>query len=644
VTFDRFTKRRVLGVVPVVAIAALLATSASSSGSTRHATPHANASSSLGTTIFGTLPPVGGKGAANGTVTQGQLTGQTPLYIFPIVPGAQSSTGTGEFIAALFMPAYNGPLGARPQYDPGDSAAAGPPKPSNHDKTYTITLKSGLKWSDGSPVTGQDLLFDIDLLKAGVKESAANWGQYTPGQFPTSVTSASAKGNTVTLHLNKGYNPGYFLNNQLQDTNYGIYPLPSKAWNISSAGGSHVTDWATNPKDAKAIFDYLNKAGGQVGQFDSALWKTSDGPFTLASYNTTNNSYVLKPNPKYGGTPKPQATVDVNTYTSFTSELNAVKSGSLDMMIGFDPSQIPQMTSLKSDGIDVYGGPSWGWFGGQPNFKNTTGHMDKVIAQLYVRQALQSLINQPAIIKGVYKGAAVPAYGPIPSAPTSPYTPHSATHPYYPFSPAKAKSLLTSHGWKVVKNGTTTCQKAGTGKSDCGAGIPKGTSINLVWANQPQSVSSVGALESEVLASEAKQLGIKVTLQTKTFNFLITNYNNANPAAKKYVNQWNVNNYGGLFTDYFPTAEGAWNTTGGFNIGGYSSSTANKLMLNSVFGASAKVVETEADYFAKNLPILFFPDQDNLVAVNTKKMGSVNANGWTSTTQQTYFPQFWFAK
>ena len=407
------------------------------------------------------------------------------------------------------MPPYGG-LDRRQARVRSSTASArrssGPPVASNGDKTYKpIKLKSGAgKWSNGQPVTGEDVVFDIDLLKAGVTESAANWGQYTAGQFPMSVTKATAHGNTVVIHLNKAYNPGYFLNNQLQVTDYGVYPLPSKAWNIDSANGKHITNWATNAGSAKKIFDYLNKLGGRVAQFSNALWKTSDGPFTLGSYNTTNNSYVLKPNPKYGGTPKAQATVDVNTYTSFTSELTAVKSGSLDMMIGFDPSQIPQMASLKSDGILAYGGPGWGWFGGFLNFKNTTGHMNKVIAQLYVRQALEYMVDQPGYVRGIYKGAAVPAYGPIPSAPTSPYTPKSATKPYYPYSPKKAVALLKDHGWKVVPNGTTTCQKPGTAKNECGAGIPKGTPISFVWANQPQSVSSVGALESEALASEAK--------------------------------------------------------------------------------------------------------------------------------------------
>ena len=200
---------------------------------------------------------------------------------------------------------------------------------------------------------------------------------------------------------------------------------------------------------------------------------------------------MLTPNPSYGGAPKPiMSEVDVNTYTGFTSELNAMKSGGLDIMVGMDPSQLAEAPSLKSQGITVFGGPGWGWFGGIINFKDTADHFNKVIAQGYVRGAIDHLIDQPGIIKGIYKGAAVTAYGPVPSAPTSPYAPADATTPPYAYSPSTAVSVLKAHGWKVVPNGQTTCQKAGTGADECGAGIPAGTPLKFVWANQPESAST----------------------------------------------------------------------------------------------------------------------------------------------------------
>lgn len=639
---------RAIGLCAIV-VAAALAVAACGSSNSNNSSNAKNGNSanvkasSLGTTLFGTLPP-NGTPVKGGTISQGQISGQTPAYIFPIINSSLVTTGAISLVSNLYMPLYAGPTGARPQTDYALSAAAGPPQPSNGDKTYTIHLKPGLKWSNGQPITSKDFLFFIDLTKAAVKESPSNWAQYVPGEFPISVTSASTpNATTIVLNLDKAYNPGFFLNNQVQDTN-NVFPLPSKAWNIASAGGPHITDWATNPADAKKIYDYLGKEGGKVATFASnPLWKVVSGPFKLKSFSATNSSYVLTPNPNYGGTPKPYADqINVNTYTSFESELNALKSGAIDIMVGFDPSQIPQMGALKSQGIDVFGGPSWGWFGGIYNFEDGANHFGKVISQLYARQAIAYLTDEPGIIKGIYKGAAVPAYGPIPSAPVSPYAPPNATNPPYPYNPAKAVSLLKAHGWKVVPGGQTTCQKAGSGSGECGAGIPAGTPFKFVWANQPSSASSTGVLESEALGSVAKQkAGINIQFQTKTFNFLVTNYTNTSAASLKYKNDWGVNNYGGLFTDYYPTADGFWNHPHtGLNTGSANDPVGAKLIQQSVFGSNPKAVTKEASYWAIHPPVAFMPMQDYLLAVNGKKVGSV-PDGWTVMTQQQWYPQYW---
>ncbi len=632
-------RRLALGALGCLSALVLAACGSSSSSGGSGGGGAGTANKPLGTVIYGTLPPVGTP-KPGGTITQGQITGSTPTYIFPIAPGAQTSTGTISLLTELFMPLYAGPSGAIPKVDYGLSAA-NPPQFSDGNKTVTIPIKPGRKWSNGAPVVANDLVFWFDLLKAAIKESTANWGQFSPGLMPQNVKSISTSGKyDVVMHLTQPYNPGFFLNNNLQDTD-NVYPLPSTAWNIASAHGPHL-DY-TNPANAKKIYDYLNKAGSSVATFASnPLWKVVNGPFKLKSFSPTNSSYALVPNPGYGGTPKPiMSQVSVQTYTGFTSELNAMRGGSLDVAVGIDPSQLAQAPSLKSQGIVIFGGPSWGWFGGQINFKDTTNHFDKVISQLYVRQAIDHLINQPAIIKGVYKGAAVPAYGQTPSAPSSPYAPASATKPVFPYDPKAAVSLLKSHGWKVVPNGTTTCVKPGTASNECGAGIPAGTPISMVWASRPKAEQTTGALESEVIASEAKQAaGINIQLQTKTFNFLIANYNDASPAAAKYTNDWGVNNFGGLFTDYYPTGAGTWNPGGGFNTGAYNDATANKLMNASVHGGDVNAVKTEATYIAAHPPVFFLPNRDYLLAVNTKSVGG-QPNGWTSLTQEQWYPQYW---
>ena len=129
--------------------------------------------------------------------------------------------------------------------------------------------------------------------------------------------------------------------------------------------------------------------------------------------------------------------------------------------------------------------------------------------------------------------------------------------------------MLKAHGWKVVPGGTTTCAKAGTASDECGAGIPVGTPISFVWANLPESASTTGALESEavVVRGEGRRRD-QHQLSTKTFNFLTANYNDQNPAAAKYTNDWGVNNYGGIYQDYYPTQEGIQSpVNAGFNLG-----------------------------------------------------------------------------
>jgi peptide/nickel transport system substrate-binding protein len=621
------------------------ATSGGGGSSTTAASPNnSNVSQKkFGTVLFGDLPAQSTP-AKGGTLSISQQSGESPTFIYPIIPGANTSTGTINFVQNLWMPLYDGPSGAEPKVDYALSFAKSAPVPSNHDKTFTIHLKSGLKWSNGQPMTANDVLFWYYLLRAAVTESAPNWGQYVPGKFPTSVTSASApNAHTVVFNLDKGINPGYFLNNQLQDTN-NVYSLPSQAWDLTGPGKKNA-NWK-NPAVAKQIYDYLAGQGKKVATFGTnPLWKVVSGPFKLKSFSATNGSYKLVPNPSYGGTPKSQASeIDVDTYSSTTAALNALQSGSLDVDFLVDASQIPQVQGLKSQGIDLFGGPGWGWFGGQINFKNTSGHFDKIIGQRYVRAAIDSLINQPAIIKGVYKGAAVTAYGPIASAPDSPYAPADATKPPYPFNPSAAVAMLKSHGWKVVPNGQTTCAKAGTGAGECGAGIPAGTPLKFVWANVPKATSQTAVLESEALASQAKQsAGINIQFVTKTFNFLAENYNDANPAASKYTNDWGVNNFGGLFQDYYPTQDGVENHPGtGFNTGSYDSKTAQKLINKSVFGGDPQAVKQEAAFLTKDLPVFYFPAQDNLMAVNSKKIGST-PDGWLTLTQQSVFPQFWYS-
>ncbi|MGH2916217.1 MAG: ABC transporter substrate-binding protein [Solirubrobacteraceae bacterium] len=629
-------------ILPLLLATAALGIAACGGGSTNGSSSGASASSSSSSGpaapgLYGKLPP-NGSPTHGGTITFGQLTGQTPNYILPLTPSGNASTYNYQWQSMMYLPLYNNQAyGSSPQINYSLSLAAKPVF-SDGDKTVTIQLKQGYKWSNGQPVDAQDLLFDIALIKAAVGESAANWGSFTPGYFPQSLASIGAKGQyTVVMHLKRAFNPGFFLNDQLA-TN--LFPMPSRAWNVASAGGSHL-NWSV-PANAKKIYDYLGKAGGKVGDFNSnPLWKIGDGPFVFSSFSPVTSSWTAKANPDFGGTPKPYlSSVQGVTYTGVTPMLNAMRTGSLDVGT-VDYSQLNDVSSLKSQGYSVFGQPDFGWAGVIWNFEDKTGHFDKIISQLYFRQAMAMLEDQPAIIAGIFHSAGGVAYGPIPSVPRTPYTPANAIKPPYPYSPAKAVALLKSHGWHVVPNGTTTCAKPGTGATDCGAGIPAGTPISFTWYTENAAASPFVALTDETITSEAKQAaGINIQLFQRTFNYIASNLNDPDPSVAKYINTWGVEDFNGYTDSFYPTQNAIFNTGGSFNSGGYSDPKMDRLIKSSVYGTNPNAVTQEATYEAQALPALFEPNADLIYAVS-KRVGGP-AESYLSLTQYGLWPQFWW--
>jgi peptide/nickel transport system substrate-binding protein len=564
----------------------------------------ANSSGSVNSVsgAFGTVPSASGTAHA-GTLTWAESPGTSPTWIFPVTPGANFSTGTiNTFQYLMWRPLYWYGNGVHPVAVPSLSLAD-PPVFSNGDKTVTVHMKTNYRWSDGQPLTAKDALFYLDMVRAAVKESGANWGSYTPHVgIPDQVVSASTpNAATLVIHLNKAVNPAWFTANALYD----IQPIPAHAWAKASANGP-VLDF-TNPANAKQIYDFLAKQSGSTSTYTSnPLWQVVDGPYRLTQFNNTTGGYTMAPNPKYGGPhSKIVPTLQAIPYTSDTAEFNAVLSHSVDL--GYMPlNDVPQMGAVKSAGYHVFGYPGWGFAYANYNFADKTGDFNNIINQLYIRQALAHLEDQVGYIKAFFHGAGGLAYGPIPTVPTSPYTPANALKNPYPYSVATAASLLKSHGWHVVPGGASTCAKPGTGPGECGAGIPAGTKIsfNVLYASDPVIFGE----QVTAWASEAKKVGINITLQSGTFNHVITVAND--PGSPKTLNDWAVAVYGGFVDPYYPTTLGIFTTGGSLNGGFYSDPQADKLIHASVTSSNPNAVKAEASYLTRVQPSLFQPNYD----------------------------------
>jgi peptide/nickel transport system substrate-binding protein len=620
-TFARTATK--MAVLTVVGVTALAACAKSSTTSAKTAVVAG----------FAGIPAAAKTHVPGGTVSFGMAAGATPTWILPITPGANSSVYTASFFQNLmWLPVWQTPVSDKLDVNYATSLAAKPVL-TNNNQTATITMKTNYKWSNGASVDAQDVVFFIDLVKAAVKESAANYGNFSAGFFPDNLKSAVATSKyTLQLNFTKSYNPGYLYYDQLLL----LTPLPSTAWNIDAVGGKPV-DY-TKPANAKKIYDFLAAQSKKLSTYaTNPLWQVVDGPFKLTQFNPSTDANTMVPNPTFSGHKASIAKFQEVAFTSDDAEYTALRAGQLT--IGLVPStDYPQIPTLKKSGFNVFGNDEQGWDYLVFNFKDKTNHWKDVIGQLYVRQALAHLVDTEGYISGIFHGDAAFADGPVPSVPAGPFVPSNALKAVYPYSTSAATTLFTSHGWKLV-NKVLTCESPGSGASNCGDNIPKGQTMafTLVYNNGSPAITS----EDTAFASAAKSIGVPITLVGKSFNFILQNYYNV--AAPANVNKWNAEDFGGFSNSFYPTTNTIFNTQGTFNIGSYSDPTANSLINTSVFGPNASAVKTEAAYLAVHLPALFQPNAFHVYAWKTNLSGPQYAF-WELPEFSLNPEQFYFSK
>jgi peptide/nickel transport system substrate-binding protein len=624
--------RRRAAIAGVLAATALVLAACSSSPNSSST----NSTSSQNAGQYGTLPGPHGTPTQGGTVTIAETPGSGPTYIMPITPEQDFSVyTTDQFSTYMWRPLWWVPLGDTPAIDYSQSIASGPPKFSDDNKIATITLKSNWKWSDGQPLTSKDVEFAIDIEKASIEISPDNFGAFTPGEFPQDVVSiATPTSTTVVITLSKSFNENFQFLNQLTL----ITPMPAHAWSKTSANGP-IVDF-TNPANAKAIYNFLNTASSSLSTYGSnPLWQVVDGPYKIQTFDPSTDGNTLIANENYSGPVKPHITeIDNVAFTSYTAEFDELLTGAIDVGT-VDFSDFPQIAHLKSLDYTVWGYPDFGFSYIPYNFLDKTGDFDKIISQLYIRQALAHLQDETAVInsKGVFDGAAGAAYGPVPAVPKSPFAPANALVNPYPYSISAASKLLTSHGWDVKPGGTTTCTRAGSGSNECGTGIPAGTPLswNLIYASQPSNIGS----QCEAFASTAKQLGINISLSSKTFNYITEDIQDPGNTPSE-DNTWAMQDYGGDTMPLYPTTDTIFNSTGSFNTGEYSSPTADALINDSVYSTNPQAVQNELSYITTQQPALFQPNPD-LVTAFKNTLGGTSAS-FADSSQYQFSPEYWY--
>jgi peptide/nickel transport system substrate-binding protein len=580
----------------------------------------------------GTLAAVSGSlstsasAASSGTdITYALPPAVVPNYIFPVMGSAYySNVNLYQFQSEMFRPLYWFGQGTAPSFNEKLSLAL-PPVYSNAGKTVTIKLKK-YNWSDGKPVTADDVLFFMQMLKA----EKSIWPVYVPGEFPDNVTAMSApNASTVVFTLNSAYSTNWFLYNELSQ----ITPLPSHAWDKTSASGTVSDTNSATTAGAGAVWNYLTaQAKSPTTYATNPLWQIVDGPFKLKSFSTTGLT-VFVPNPKYSGPTKADyAELTLEPFTTDAAEFNALRAGTLDY--GYvppeDSSQIPL---LKSDGYSTNPWIGWSINYFPMNMNNPT--VGPIFRQLYFRQAFQEMVNQPTDIKKALYGYGYPTYGPVPIEPKNDLATKQEATNAYPFSSTKSPALLKSNGWKVVPGGVTTCVKPGTAKGDCGTGIKAGEKMifNLQYNN---GFTYVTQFMEQLKSNLEKYDGIQVNLTSAPFDTVIAN---AAPCKVSASCTWEMENWGQGWSygpDYYPTGESIFETGSGINEGSYSNpvNDANINKTHTVSGTA--VLATYENYLALQLPVVWQPDPD--FQISEIKSG---LKGVTQSSLLNYTPENW---
>lgn len=259
---------------------------------------------------------------------------------------------------------------------------------------YTFHIKQGIRFSNGMPLTGEDVVFSLQQDEAptsGVTFYTKTW---------KSVSLVGPM--TVRLQLKQ---PEAAMLESLDENKFSIVP--------------------------KSVF--LKEGPKGFG-----LHPIGTGPYMLQSATPGFTKMTLVPNPHYWQSGKPYLQKLVyNIVESENSRILAVRSGAATMATGIPYAQVASLKATQ--GVKMLVGPEWG------ASNNLFNRAKKPFDNVDVRKALLYATPRESIIKSVYKGLGTPAnslWGELQY--------WSAKVPLFPYDIAKARELLKA---STVPNG-----------------------------------------------------------------------------------------------------------------------------------------------------------------------------------------------
>ena len=252
-------------------------------------------------------------------------------FVSTAAPQGMGATGL------IYEPLLQFDLAAPPKYYPWLATAY---TWCNGGKSITFTIRQGVKWNNGTPMTPADVVFTYDLVK---KNAAINLAGLP-------ITSVTSSGNNVTIN----FSSAQYLN--LQQI-AGVPILPESVWGSVSN--------PTTFTDAKPV---------------------GTGPYVLKTF--TPQGFTLTKNPSYWQASMVKVpNVYFPVYTSNTGALSALYSGAIDWTGNFIPGLQKEFVATS---------PTYHHFWEAPGSTNALmPNLNKwPTNQLPVRQAISLAVNR----------------------------------------------------------------------------------------------------------------------------------------------------------------------------------------------------------------------------------------------------------
>jgi len=388
---------------------------------------------------------------AGGTVVEASLA--DPTTFNPLV---------GQDFAAYVVASicFNGLLSINAAGNPIPAIAAALPEISKGGTTYVFKLRPNLKWSDGTPLTADDVVFTYDLMFSPKYKAFSSAYRGDLEQHLKSVRAIDSQ--TVEFVTNGPYAPF-----QVADCTLGLLP-------------KHVLG-KLSPKA-------LNTASYNQGP------TVSNGAFTFVS-RQTGSQITFARNPHYWGpAPKLDGYVlkIVPTSVSIAQQL---ETGEIDI----GPLTADQFATIKGSGnAKLLTFPSLNVEVATYNL-NATSKASTIFADAGVRQALWWALDRPAIIKAAFFGAG----GLFTNSPepNGTWAHSSSITPNYSYNPSKAESMLDGLGWT---------------KDSSGVRAKGGAQMAFTIMTIPSYQTAV-----EAMAAQWKAIGVNVSTQITTIGVLV---------------------------------------------------------------------------------------------------------------------------